>query len=177
MYRLSLAVLWGLGLSALIPLLLRGPVWIAMPAAFLLFPGGFIAAIFFHSDSPFIVMASNAFVYSGLSYVFLAGKRDISARFLRHLQDLQTTSQHILLSGVGGGADSMTVETAIAFARDDGELVTVRGAFGVFTQSESADLSILGRDVTNNFTVIYDYPQRIIALLAPPHSCEIKSSA
>jgi hypothetical protein len=106
-----------------------------------------------------------------------ADRTVFSARFLHHLQNLKTSSQNILLSGVGGGADSITVETAIAFARDDGALVTVRGAYGVFTQSESADLSILGRDVTNNFTVIYDYPQRIIALLAPPHSCEIKSSA
>ena len=76
-------MLCGLGLSALAPLLLRGPVWIAIPAAFLLFPGGFIAAILFHSDAPFIVMASNAFVYSGASYVFLAAKRDVSAPFLR----------------------------------------------------------------------------------------------
>ena len=83
MYRLSLAVLCGLGLSALAPLLLLGPAWIAMPAAFLLFPGGFIAAILFHSDSPFIVIASNSFFYSGLSYVFHAVRGEIGARFLR----------------------------------------------------------------------------------------------
>jgi hypothetical protein len=60
---------------------------------------------------------------------------------------------------------------------DDGQLITVRGSFGVFTEGESAELSVLGRDVTNNFSVIYDYPQQIIALLAPPHSYEIKSPA
>jgi len=106
-----------------------------------------------------------------------ADRTVLSARFLKQLEDLQTTSSPILLSGVGGNTDSITVETAIAFARDDGQVVTVRGTFGVFTQSESADLSILGRDVTNNFTVIYDYPHQIIALLAPPHFCEIKSQA
>jgi hypothetical protein len=104
-----------------------------------------------------------------------ADRTVFSARFLQHLEDLQSTSPQILLSGVGGGADSITVETAIAFARDDGQLVTVRGTYGVFTKGESADLSILGRDVTNNFSVIYDYPQQSIALLAPPHSYEIKS--
>lgn len=104
-----------------------------------------------------------------------ADRTVFSARFMKQLEDLKTTSQQILLSGVGGGADSITVETAIAFARDDGQLVTVRGTYGVFTQSESADLSILGRDVTNNFSVIYDYPQTIIALLAPLHSYQIKS--
>jgi len=55
--------------------------------------------------------------------------------------------------------------------------VTVRGSFGVFTEGESADLSVLGRDVTNNFSVIYDYPSQVIALLALPHSYEIKSSS
>lgn len=83
MYRLFFALLCGLGLSALAPLLLSGPVWIVMPAAFLLFPGGFIAAVLFHSDSPFIVMAANAVIYSGLAYVFLSVRRDVDARVLR----------------------------------------------------------------------------------------------
>jgi hypothetical protein len=83
MYRLSLAALCGLAVSAIIPLMLRGPLWIAMPAGFFLFPGGFVAAILLHSDSTFIVIAGNAFVYSGLAYVFLATRRDIGARFLR----------------------------------------------------------------------------------------------
>lgn len=39
-----------------------------------------------------------------------------------------------------------------------------------------ADLSVLGRDVTNNFSVIYDYPNQTVALLAPLHHYEIKSS-
>ena len=83
----------------------------------------------------------------------------------------------VLLSGVGGKTNSITIETSIGFARDDGQLVTVRGAFGVFTEGESADLSVLGRDVTNNFSVIYDYHAQVIALLASPHSYEIKPSA
>jgi ABC-type uncharacterized transport system ATPase subunit len=112
-----------------------------------------------------------------VSFLLDAGADRIvfSARFLQHLQDLESNSPQILLSGVGGGAESITVETAIAFARDDGQLVTVLGTYGVFTKGESADISMLGRDVTNNFSVIYDYPEQIIALLAPPHSYEMKS--
>ena len=55
--------------------------------------------------------------------------------------------------------------------------LNVRGQFGVFTESESAELSVLGRDVTNNFGVIYDYPNRTIALLATPHFYEIKATS
>lgn len=80
------------------------------------------------------------------------------------------------MAGVGGGTESITIETSIGFVRDDGEMVTVRGTFAAFTKLESADLSILGRDVTNNFSVIYDYPQQVIVLLAPPHAYEIKRS-
>ncbi|MDX6406242.1 MAG: hypothetical protein QOH70_3697 [Blastocatellia bacterium] len=107
-----------------------------------------------------------------------ADRTVFSAAFLGVLQPMtRSGGEEILISGVGGAADSITIDTAIGFIRDDGQLVTVRGTFSVFAQAESADLSVLGRDVTNNFTVVYDYPQRIIALLAPPHSCEIKSSA
>ena len=106
-----------------------------------------------------------------------ADRTVFSADFLSLLQSLETNSQQVLLSGIGGKTNSITIETSIAFARDDGRLVMVRGTFGVFTEGESADLSVLGRDVTNNFSVIYDYPNRVIALLAPPHFYEIKPSS
>jgi len=116
---------------------------------------------------------------AGGSFLLEAGadRPVFSARFLHRLRDLEFfDSEQILLSSVGGVADSITIETAIAFARDDGQTVTVRGTFGVFTKGESADLSVLGRDVTNNFAVIYDYPQQTLALLAAPHSYAIKST-
>ncbi len=56
-------------------------------------------------------------------------------------------------------------------------MVTINGPFAVFTEGESAELSVLGRDVTNNFSVIYDYPNRAVALLARPHYYEIKRAS
>jgi hypothetical protein len=94
--------------------------------------------------------------------------------WLRHLEVADPASSH--LSGVGGEAGAITIETTISFIKDDGRPAIVRGTFGVFTDSESADLSVLGRDVTNNFSVIYDYHGRTIALLAAPHFYEIKRS-
>src|ERR1700674_588490 len=119
-----------------------------------------------------------------------ADRTVFSADFFSLLEPLITPSQRLLLSGVAGTTNSITIETASAFARDDGQLITVRGLFGVFTEGESAELSVLGRDVagspadvflsagvlvTNNFSVIYDYPNQDIALLALPHFYEIKS--
>jgi hypothetical protein len=107
-----------------------------------------------------------------------ADRTVFSARFLSRLQSLAAPSfEQTLLSGIGGSVGSITVETVIGFRMDNQRVVTVRGTFGVFTEGESADLSVLGRDVTNNFSVIYDYPNQIIVLLAPPHSYEIKPSS
>lgn len=38
-------------------------------------------------------------------------------------------------------------------------------------------MSVLGRDVTNNFSVICDYPNAMVALLARPHYYEIKRAS
>ncbi|MBA3711180.1 MAG: hypothetical protein H0W76_01880 [Pyrinomonadaceae bacterium] len=105
-----------------------------------------------------------------------ADRTVFSADFLALLQPLEIlgTSQ-TRLAGVGGQVNSIFVETTIGFIRDDRQLVRVRGSFGVFTEGESAELSVLGRDVTDNFSVIYDYPNQAVALLSPPHYYEIKN--
>jgi hypothetical protein len=114
-------------------------------------------------------------------YFLLDGGADrtvFSERLLRRLRPLSTVeAEAIMLSGVGGAAGSITVKTAIRFVRDDGRMITVRGIFGVFAESESGELSVLGRDVTNNFSVIYDHPDQAVALLASPHYYEIKRAS
>jgi hypothetical protein len=82
--------------------------------------------------------------------------------------------QAVQLGGVGGHADCQFVQTAIAFDRGDGKEIKVNGTFAVFTNMDSSDVSILGRDVTNNFDVIYSYPQREVLLLAAPHSYTVQ---
>ncbi|MEK6301328.1 MAG: hypothetical protein AABO41_11445 [Acidobacteriota bacterium] len=107
-----------------------------------------------------------------------ADRTVFNARFLHWLRALESPQgEQIQLAGVGGSVGSITVDTSIGFIRDDGRVATVRGQFAVFTEGESAELSVLGRDVTNNFGVIYDYPNRTIALLAQPHFYEIKTAS
>jgi hypothetical protein len=107
-----------------------------------------------------------------------ADRTVFSVYFLELLSPLQNTSiNQIRLAGVGGTVESMTVDTVIGLVRDDGRIVRIRGPFAMFTEGESAELSVLGRDVTNNFSVIYDYPNRAVALLAAPHYYEIKKAS
>jgi hypothetical protein len=82
--------------------------------------------------------------------------------------------QSLQLGGIGGEVESQFVQTALAFARDDGKQIKVNGTFAVFTKMASSDISILGRDVTNNFDVIYSYPQREVLLLAAPHTYSVQ---
>lgn len=107
-----------------------------------------------------------------------ADRTVLSADLLSLLVPLQSSeAEQIHLAGVGGRVGSITVDTAIGFTRDDGKVVTINGPFAVFTEGESAELSVLGRDVTNNFSVIYDYLNRAVALLARPHYYEIKRAS
>lgn len=107
-----------------------------------------------------------------------ADRTVFSARFLYLLKPLALSeSAQSHLAGVGGTVGSITIETATGFVRDDGRQVRVRGAFHVFTESESSDLSVLGRDVTNNFGIIYDYPNQTVALISKPHYYEIKKAS
>lgn len=104
-----------------------------------------------------------------------ADRTVFSPDFLDLLQAMEIIEPDPLrLAGIGGQADSITVETSLGFIRDDGKQVTVKGTFCIFTTGENPDLPVLGRDVTNNFSVIYDYPNLVVALLAPPHSYEIR---
>ncbi|HXG66657.1 MAG TPA: hypothetical protein VNO70_16270 [Blastocatellia bacterium] len=126
--------------------------------------------------SGFVQAADEAWV----EVVFLldagADRTVFSARFLNRLRHLEKIeAEPLRLAGVGGDVGSITVEAVIGFQKDDGRMATVRGQFGVFTEIESADLPVLGRDVTNNFGVIYDYPNQVVALLSWPHSYVIKT--
>lgn len=80
------------------------------------------------------------------------------------------TDESPLLGGVGGRAEAIFVQTRLEFIRDDGKPVTIKGSFGVFTKMTDCDVSVLGRDVTDNFDVIYSFPKRQVTLLAPPHT-------
>lgn len=103
-----------------------------------------------------------------------ADRTVFDASFLTLLSPLVVpVDQTPALGGVGGKVSAVFVQTRLSFTRDDGKRVTVQGPFGVFTELTSSDVSVLGRDVTNNFDVIYSYPQRYVTLLAPPHTYQI----
>jgi hypothetical protein len=107
-----------------------------------------------------------------------ADRTVFEARLLSVLQPLAVLAEQAPeLGGVGGKVGCVFVQARLGFVQDEGPLATVKGPFGVFTDPTSSDVSILGRDVTNNFDVIYSFHHREVTLLAAPHSYQINLPA
>jgi len=92
------------------------------------------------------------------------------AALVRRLQlPVRPSPPGLALVGVGGASDFVLVTTAVEFSRDDGGLARVRGEFTAFTDPLVTDLSVLGRDVLDNFDVILSRRRNEILLLAANH--------
>lgn len=83
-----------------------------------------------------------------------------------HLQPRNSTDQ---LSGVGGMAESVVVETQIRLTQDDAAKAVFKGQFAGFTNVEALDMSVLGRDILNLFALIVDWPADTVCLLGQKH--------
>jgi predicted aspartyl protease len=73
------------------------------------------------------------------------------------------------IGGVGGVASAVTIETQIRLSHDENGKVLLRGQYVGVTSKEILDISVLGRDITNLFAVIVDWPQKNICLLSQRH--------
>lgn len=93
------------------------------------------------------------------------------------LERLQLPAQHAesgsSLSGIGGQSPFVLATTIMEFLCDDGRLIRVRGEFASFTDPAATDLSVLGRDVLDNFDLIFSRRRDEIFLLAPRHRYRI----
>jgi hypothetical protein len=73
------------------------------------------------------------------------------------------------LSGVGGQADSVIVETSIRLTHDAAGKAAFKGQFGAFTDLETLDMCVLGRDILNLFTLVVDRQGDNICLVGQDH--------
>jgi hypothetical protein len=73
------------------------------------------------------------------------------------------------ISGLGGVANSITVETHVRLTRETGGQAVFQGQFAAVTELEALDISVLGRDITGLFAVIVDRPGDAVCLLGQRH--------
>jgi hypothetical protein len=103
-----------------------------------------------------------------------ADRTVLSADFVGRL-GLMAKSQ-TTLSGVGGEQSCVLVNTALEMTATDGGIAVIRGDYAAFTDPAATDLSVLGRDVENNFDLILSRRRNAVLLLAPPHSYRVEST-
>jgi hypothetical protein len=77
------------------------------------------------------------------------------------------------LRGISGDTGLVIVNTMIEFTTDEGRPARVRGRFAAFTDRDATDVSILGRDVLDNFDVIVSRRRDEVLLLAPNHQYQV----
>ena len=77
------------------------------------------------------------------------------------------------LGGVGGVAHAIIVATRMRLSRENNGKVMFRGQYAAITGAEALDMSVLGRDVTNLFAIIVDWPQRTVCLVGQRHQYTI----
>jgi hypothetical protein len=73
------------------------------------------------------------------------------------------------LSGGGGMAAAVSVETELHLTREDAGNVVFRGQYAAVTALEALDISVLGRDITGLFAVIVDWPHDVVCLVGQRH--------
>lgn len=96
----------------------------------------------------------------------------LDASCLQQLAKAPGVTSERIVSGVGGKAAYIQFATALRFESEEGAK-TFTGTIGVFTDPEACDTPVLGRDVLDNFRLIFDRGRNSILLLSPPHDYEV----
>ena len=90
------------------------------------------------------------------------------------LQSLALRLSQDSVSGLGGVAESVVVETQVRLTRETGSTVLFRGQYAAVTQLDAVDIDVLGRDITGLLIVIVDHPGGVVCLLGQRHRYSIE---
>ena len=106
----------------------------------------------------------------------LADRSVLTATLLSKLRlPTRSLGPGLALVGIGGQQAAVIVKTKQELVRDDGVPVAVSGDFTAFVDPAATDMSVLGRDVLNNFDLILSWRRKEVLLLAPNHQYSVRS--
>jgi predicted aspartyl protease len=88
-----------------------------------------------------------------------------------HLEPIDS-DRHV--GGIGGTVDSVIVRTTLRLTRDDGINLSMRGEYAAFGRFEELEMSILGRDILNMFTLIVDRKSDTVLMIRDRHSYSVQ---
>lgn len=87
---------------------------------------------------------------------------------------LQSTLAQDGVSGLGGLAASVIVETEILISRENSGKVLFRGRYAAVTELKALDICVLSRDITGLFSLTVDQPQGVVCMLRQRHRYRIE---
>jgi predicted aspartyl protease len=119
-----------------------------------------------------IQAADDAWVKAPLLVDTGADRTVFSVDILRALR-LEPVSTEARLGGIGGVASAIIVETRIRLTHESHQKIMLRGQYAAVTDMQTLDMSVLGRDVTNLFSLIIDWPKGLVSLLGQRHQYTI----
>ena len=82
----------------------------------------------------------------------------------------------LTLAGIGGNSAFESVEASLELTADDRRVARVRGEYAAFIDAAAANMSILGRDVLDNFDLFLSRRRNEVMLLAPRHQYQVITS-
>ncbi len=87
-------------------------------------------------------------------------------------QQLSGVDQPVLTSGtatgIGGSLPMYELAVDLLLPTKSGQRVRIHGPLPILLEPGSLELSVIGRDVLDQFTVVYSRSQDLILLLTPP---------
>ena len=88
---------------------------------------------------------------------------------------LETSEPETKLGGIGGLVEAVRLRVKLAFARDGGQMVIFRAEVAACVDDKLLDMSVLGRDIVEMFTLVADRRGNLLTLLGGNHSYSIQS--
>jgi hypothetical protein len=79
----------------------------------------------------------------------------------------------IPVGGFGGITQTVLVDARFRLFRDDGTPAIFNGRFAPCTEIDALELSVLGRDVLNMFSLIVDRSANVVAVIGQDHTYTI----
>ncbi len=80
------------------------------------------------------------------------------------------------LGGLGSDVRASVIETYLRLTQDAGGKVLFRGRYAGLSDPAELDMSVLGRDVTNLFTIIVVRPGNFVGLLRDRHAYRVEQA-
>lgn len=122
-----------------------------------------------------VLSASGAWISAPFLIDTGADRTVLTAAVLR-LLGLPAGASQDRIGGLGGIVSSVSIETRIRVARENGAKAQFRGEFAAVTELEALDMCVLGRDITGLFAVIVDQPSGTVYLIRERHRYVIEET-